>query len=76
MLARIMFGFAHKKEKPLRQQLLEARENVAHQLSIMASGPINNNTRWQSDSIAELQRILEQLNEQIADLEPNDAKGS
>ena len=71
-----MFGFGHKKGKPLRQQLLEARDDVAHQLSIMASGPINNNTRWQPDSIAELQRILEQLNEQIADLEADDAKRS
>ena len=71
-----MFEFLHRKKKPLRQRLLEAKENVERQLSIMRSGPINNNTRWQPDSIDELERTLHELEKQIAHLDAEDAQRS
>ena len=63
-----MFGFLRRKKKPLRQQLMEARDSIERQLSIMAAGPANSSTRWQADSIAELEHTLHEINRQIADL--------
>lgn len=63
----------HRKQKSLREQLTEARDNVQRQLDILAAGPSNNNTRWQPDSITELQTVLAELNQRIADLGSEDA---
>jgi len=59
----------HKKEKkPLLEQLIEARANVCRQLVIMGDPPMNPNTKWQEDSIKELERTLSELDKRIAEL--------
>jgi hypothetical protein len=66
-------------EKPLRQQLLEARANVAHQLLIMQTGPLTVGGRGPSltpvfqRSAAELSETLRQIDESLANLRADDA---
>jgi hypothetical protein len=69
----------HKKskpEKPLREQLVEACENVRHQIDVQANTPtykagpgISGGTL----AIRELQSELAQLEEALANLGPDDA---
>jgi len=70
-----MFGFRRKKEKPLRQQLLEARADLARQLQVMntsgmgAGGGLPDNRSIEktiSDEIQEIDAALANLKDDDA----------
>jgi hypothetical protein len=68
-------------EKPLRQELLEARANILRQISICANSPPSN--FWTAGGgeapaptpVAELEATLKEIDDAIADLGEDDAKG-
>ena len=73
-----MFGFGHKTGKPLRQQLLEARDNVERQIDILVAGPASKGKGGgfidNSGLIEELRGTLREINKALNGLGPDDAK--
>lgn len=51
-----------RKQKSLREQLIEARDNVQRQLDILAAGPIK--LGWQPGTQDELRATLAEINQQ------------
>jgi hypothetical protein len=60
-----------RKKKSLRQQLIEARDKVERQLDIIAAGPIE--LPWQPGTAESLRATLAEINQQLAELGPDDA---
>jgi hypothetical protein len=60
----------NKPEKPLRAQLIEARDNLERQLDIVTAGPIK--LAWQPGTIEELRAALAEINRQLEEVGPDD----
>jgi hypothetical protein len=67
-----MWPWSKKPEKPLREQLIEARANVQRQLDVMAAGPIRG-FEYQPASIEGLENELREIDEALSQLGSTDA---
>ncbi len=67
-----MWGWG--KQKPLREQLLEARDKIHRQLEIIAAGSID--YAWQPGTKEELLSALAEINKRLAELDADQAKES
>ena len=61
----------HKPEKPMRQQLLEAKATLERQIEIMSTGTIRG-FGYQPGSQEALQRELDEINGLLANTGPDD----
>jgi hypothetical protein len=71
-----MSWFGKKPDKPLRDQLAEARDNLIRQIAILDAGPAKNlptETEYMRAQSAELRRSLSQIEEQMDAVGPEDA---
>ena len=63
-----------RKQKSLRQELIEAQDNVQRQLDIIEAGPIK--LGWQPGTADELRATLREIKQQLRELDRDDAQGS
>jgi len=61
-----------RKKQSLREELIEARAKVAHQLLILAAGPADAPRDFLPETEAELRKVLADLDEQIAALKADE----
>ncbi|HEV2264509.1 MAG TPA: hypothetical protein VGR79_08250 [Stellaceae bacterium] len=65
------------KQKPLRGQLLEARDKVQRQLEVLYAGNVAGDmVQWQPGTVDELRNVLAEINKSLAELDADQAKGS
>jgi hypothetical protein len=65
---------APKPEKPLRRQLLDARDALVDQIAVLEGGPAALGKSmaggYMQDQAAELRRTLSEIEEQLRELKP------
>jgi hypothetical protein len=67
-----LFGFLHRKDKPFRQQLLEARQSIERQLEILRAGPQWGRGPDNRSAVAALKRELAEIDETLANAKDDD----
>ena len=71
-----MSWFKPRREKPLREQLVEARESLIRQIAILDTGPLKfepGATDYMAHQAAELRETLAGINAELARMDSADS---